>query len=152
MKKIFYISLTMLFISFTSVMAQEVASITVKCPPCRPVQSCDQCYETQAAADLACGSSARTSNLDLKNDLEELTINAFPNPSFEGKFTIESTSLLNGSVKLYSQVGALIQELNLSDTNRFKLGEDVKLSSGIYIMTYTDVNGNVISKRLVVDY
>ncbi|NLR91959.1 T9SS type A sorting domain-containing protein [Flammeovirga agarivorans] len=153
MKKIFYISIVLILSAFTSALAQQdVASITVKCPPCRPIASCDQCFENQTAADEACGSSARTIGTSLESELSDYSINVFPNPSKQGKFTVESINNLEGHVQLFSPVGDLIEEFDVSDQKMFNVGTTQSLPSGVYIMTYTDKEGNTVTKKLVVSF
>lgn len=152
MKKIIYISTVLFFSSMLSLSAQDVASITVKCPPCKPIQGCNQCYETQAEADLACGSSSsRLGSIDLEEELTALDLTVFPNPSKIGKFNIESFKALNGAIRLYTPTGQLLEEFVVKNKKNFTLGKALSLPSGIYIMTYTNDKGTNISKRLVVD-
>ncbi|WP_082796066.1 T9SS type A sorting domain-containing protein [Flammeovirga sp. SJP92] len=152
MKLIIYFSILMMS-TMGTVFAQDVASITVKCPPCRPIQGCDQCFETQAEADLACtSSSGRSASQNLAEELNELDISVYPNPNRFGKFNVESISNLSGNVKLYSPLGTLISSFEINEKRTFVIGEKEVLPSGIYIMTFTNKEGKTITKRLIVSY
>ncbi|NME71768.1 T9SS type A sorting domain-containing protein [Flammeovirga aprica] len=153
MKKIIT-TLLLIFGCWISVQAQQnVDNITVKCPPCRPVASCDQCFETQAQADATCnGSNGRSTTKGLVEELSSLSINIYPNPSTKGVFTVEGKTPLNGNIKLFSPVGALIKEFNVSEAKSFKVGQKLGLKTGIYILLYTDKSGILITKRVIVDH
>ncbi|KXX70266.1 T9SS type A sorting domain-containing protein [Flammeovirga sp. SJP92] len=152
MKKI-VTTLILIFGSFIGVHAQQnVAAITVKCPPCRPIASCDQCFETQAQADANCNSGARIKGNGLAEELSALSISIYPNPSKKGIFTVEGEVPLNGNIKLFSPVGSLIKEFNVSEAKSFKVGQKLGLTTGIYILLYTDKSGKSITKRVIVDY
>lgn len=130
---------------------QNVNGIIVKCPPCRPVAGCDQCFETQAAADAACSSSARV-NSGLEKELTSLSISIYPNPSRNGIFTVEGAFTMTGNFKLFSPVGSLVKEFNVSEASSLQVGQKLGLTTGIYILLYTDKSGKTITKRIMVDY
>ncbi|WP_044204731.1 T9SS type A sorting domain-containing protein [Flammeovirga sp. OC4] len=131
---------------------QNVANITVKCPPCRPIASCDQCFETQAQAAASCNSNARINTQNLVESLPSLGVNIFPNPSKNGIFTVEGNTPLSGTIQLFSPIGTLIQEFSVSESKSFVMGQKLELTTGIYILLYTDKSGRSISKRVIVDY
>ncbi|WP_082026330.1 T9SS type A sorting domain-containing protein [Flammeovirga sp. OC4] len=152
MKIIIYLSI-FLMSTIGTVVAQDVVSITVKCPPCRPIQGCDQCFETQAEADLACASSsARIKSSGESEDLNAFDLNIYPNPNRFGKFNVESLSALSGNVKLYSPLGTLISSFEINEKRSFMIGDKMTLPSGVYVMTFTSVTGKTITKRLIVSY
>ncbi|ANQ49961.2 T9SS type A sorting domain-containing protein [Flammeovirga sp. MY04] len=151
MKKIIYISICFTLLSINFMYAQSVASIEIKCPPCRPVMGCDQCFENQTAANEACNSSSARF-IDLENEIKDLNLNIYPNPSASGVFTITSDQKLIGQIKVFNPLGSLISQFDIQEVNKLQYGKEMNLPTGIYILVFTDVNGKSISKRMVVDY
>ncbi len=141
----------MLIMALSNAYGQQ-SSITVKCPPCRPIESCDQCFATQEEANSNCNSSSRVKGLSLENELTDLELSVYPNPS-SGLFKIEGEALLEGEIQLFSATGELIQTRRiLSPIRKSSIGEEKGLPQGVYILMYTDKEGKSVSKKLVVDY
>ncbi|WP_082796092.1 T9SS type A sorting domain-containing protein [Flammeovirga sp. SJP92] len=150
MKRIIYITLVMILGSFSMSFAQNVSSLTLKCPPCRPFQGCLQCFETQAEAD-ACSSSSRKAN-SLVEELSALEFTVYPNPSKTGVFTVETLKKIKGKVRIFSPLGSVVEEFEVNDQSLFQVGNPLQFTTGIYILSFTDESGQTITKKLMVSY
>lgn len=68
-----------------------------------------------------------------------------PNPT-SGNISIEFTQATSGRVEIYSMDGTLEKTLSLDKSNNVLLEIE---NSGVYIIRYIQINGNVISKKVI---
>lgn len=129
------------------------SSFELKCPPCRPVMSCDKCWETEQQAMDACNPNSRiTSTFGQFNNADKFSLNVFPNPSSNGSFFIENTKRLEGNVSIIDQSGRLVREFKLnSGVQLFMFGEEGAFAPGMYHLRFVNSkDGRVITRKLIV--
>ncbi|PWJ44474.1 T9SS type A sorting domain-containing protein [Sediminitomix flava] len=138
---IFGCLLSLFFIS-----AVQSQTITLKCPPCRPIQSCDQCWETQEEADANCNSNSRQSFLG------EKTINSmmvFPNPN-NGTFTVGNPFKKSGEAVIMNQLGVIVRRFRISGEALFNYQSSDPLPKGVYHLKFTSDKGEDILSQTVI--
>lgn len=151
MKK-FHIYNFLTFFCVTVMMAQ----VQLTCPPCLPVSGCDKCWASVAEAEANnCSVSAARNASDRINDEKEVN-NAplleaiiYPNPSYDGFFTIENGDELTGLISIIDPSGKLIDQYQLTQQRRFRF--ERPLLPGLYYMTFEGDEGGLSSRLLLVN-
>ena len=81
-------------------------------------------------------------------ELEAEKFNIYPNPS-NGNFTIEQKVAGKVSVEIVDLNGRVVYKATDSSTGNYKKQVSTKLSSGVYLVKITSVNGETTSKIII---
>ncbi len=142
MKHIVFI--TVAFLSFHFAARSQV---TVHCPAsCRPVLSCNACWESiQQAVNNGCGITTGNQLAGILNG----DLNIYPNPSDNKRFMIDNKNNLIGTIDILDLRGKVITNFDLNgETLYIYEGE---LAPGVYLVQLTLTGSNVtINKKLIV--
>ena len=130
--------------------------LVLQCPDsCLPVTACGQCWESvQAAQDAGCTTAARgivTSEASSVESAADILLSesvVYPNPSFDGVFTLENTSGFSGNISVLDASGRQVANYRLNGERVFRFQS--ALPSGLFFMVLQSDQGVTATKRLVV--
>lgn len=157
MKKILVYIIILVFTTGFGYVAN--AQLALQCPSCTPVQGCDQCWATVTEAqNNGCSSAARSAAYLITPEGEQATQQVltstdwqhviYPNPSYDGYFTLESAQGFTGEVFVADLLGKRVSTYRMHGERLLRFTQ--KLLPGIYIMTMTDHEGKKATKKLIV--
>ena len=159
MKKITINKTFICFLLSLEIASMATGQVGLQCPPCLPVNGCDRCWTSiQEAQDNGCSAAGRSS--DQVNELQSatkedkrktqlLTSNSiYPNPSFDGYFTLENANGFTGIIEVINASGKILLSYELNKQTLFKFNE--QLTPGLYILVLKESNGIHATKKLVV--
>lgn len=145
------IFLTIAIIGFCEMSFGQQVALTLSCPPCRPVTGCDQCWVSQAEANASCSGARLDKGAVALPFMAEADFNVYPNPSTNGVFSIENVQELSGTITIYNQQGMIINEYSLNGQQQFRIGNEMPLSRGLYLLRFTTSDQSMkINRRLIV--
>ena len=129
-------------------------SITVKCPPCRPVSACNLCWETQQQAANACENFVLNKMSTEKHregvNQQDNLISIYPNPISEQAVIIRNNSDKPVDISIMNQLGVQMRYLRLKPFESYHV-EQLSLAIGTYHILYKNENGKPSgTKRLIV--
>ncbi len=134
--------------AFLGVHVACLSQVTIHCPSsCRPVLSCNTCWESvQQAVTNGCGSVTTGNQLAVITN-PELII--YPNPTHNKRFIIDNKNNLTGSVDVLDLRGHVVTSFNLNGENMYTYEGD--LASGLYLIRLTLTGtGIIINRKLIV--
>ncbi|MGB5943977.1 MAG: T9SS type A sorting domain-containing protein, partial [Leeuwenhoekiella sp.] len=73
----------------------------------------------------------------------------YPNPSINGKFTIELKGMELSEVSIYNILGALVYSTKTSD-NKIQVSTGKLFESGLYLIQVIDETSHVYSEKLII--
>lgn len=133
-----------------------LAQVNLQCPPCLPVKGCDKCWASvaEAEANNCSASAARVASDEINQDITEdehaplANAIVYPNPSYDGIFTIESGVELNGKILIINASGKIIDEYAVESSKIFRFSRN--LDKGLYFMMFENRLGETSSRLLLV--
>ena len=98
--------------------------LQLQCPQsCLPVTACGQCWASvEAAQNAGCTSAAR--NVDLVNEVAEVSLETaesviYPNPSFDGYFTLQNAAGFSGNLTVVDAAGKFMMSYDVRGDQTF---------------------------------
>ena len=161
MKKIIINTIFVCFLCTIGITHTAYGQLSLQCPPCLPVNGCDKCWASiEDAQNGGCTTAGRSSDqvnglelTDKANQLEDPLLAAsnfiYPNPSFDGYFTLENSQGFTGVLEIVDSSGKILLTYSLNQEVRYKFRD--QLSSGLYILVLKDQNGGRATKKLLVN-
>ncbi|HAA19412.1 MAG TPA: hypothetical protein DCP28_11810 [Cytophagales bacterium] len=144
------VMMTLVLVAFQGV---AMAQLAVTCPPCRPYQSCDQCWvdvaEAQAAGCTASRGSQPTEIAAEGLEMESLQVTMlYPNPSPDGWVTLQNPGKVRGDLSLVDPSGRVLNNYRLQGQPEFKFPG--RLESGLYFVILKTEDGRQSTQMLLV--
>lgn len=127
-----------------------VGQIQLKCPPCRPLVGCEQCWETEEEAQGAgCDNAGRFvyGQQPADTDISGFKLSLFPNPNHGGTFTVISDKALYGQLSIVDPMGRVISIQTLDGENTIPMNES--LPQGVYVLIFKSNTGKLIKMKLL---
>jgi len=145
--------LVMIALVLVAFQGTAMAQLAVTCPPCRPYESCDQCWldaaEAQAAGCTAARGSQSAESLVEGLEMEALQVPLlYPNPSPDGWVTLQNPGQVRGDLSLVDPSGRILNSYRLQGQSEFKFPG--RLDSGLYFVILKTDDGRQSTQMLLV--